>query len=150
VVFGFIAAFFGLMAMTGSTRSPRICSPRSGADYKRWPHVLNQTMVPLNMHRFVGELLLRGLSHRRGEWRYLKSTRDDDRSTTTGWGTSGCCGVRVPDPATGDWVRLPQGIESSPEAFHTIMLGDGAWVFNLLATYLAIMSLAATAYRASS
>jgi len=26
------------------------------------------------------------------------------------------------------------------------MLGDRAWVFNLLATYLAIMSLAATAY----
>jgi len=60
-------------------------------------------------------------------------------------GHFGLLWVRVPDPATGDWVRLPQGIGGSPEAF-TIMLGDRAWVFNLLATYLAIMSLAATAY----
>jgi len=58
-------------------------------------------------------------------------------------GHFGLLWVRVPDPATGDWVRLPQGYpRNSPEAFNTIMLGDRAWVFNLLATYLAIMSLA--------
>jgi cytochrome d ubiquinol oxidase subunit I len=36
--------------------------------------------------------------------------------------------------------------ESSPEAFNTIMLGDQAWHFNLLAIQIAVLSIAATAY----
>jgi len=46
VVFGFIAAFFGLMAMTMIDAVASYMLTPSGADYKRWPHVLNQTMVP--------------------------------------------------------------------------------------------------------
>src|SRR3712207_95309 len=36
--------------------------------------------------------------------------------------------------------------ESSPAAFDTIMIGEKSWVFNLLVIYLAIMSVASTAY----
>jgi cytochrome d ubiquinol oxidase subunit I len=36
--------------------------------------------------------------------------------------------------------------ESSPDAFETIMLGEKAWLFNLLMVELAIMGVASTAY----
>jgi cytochrome d ubiquinol oxidase subunit I len=36
--------------------------------------------------------------------------------------------------------------ESSPDSFNTIMLGDKSWVFNLLVLWIAVMSIASTAY----
>ena len=41
---------------------------------------LNQTMVPLNMHRFVGNFSYVGfLVAGWAGWRYLRTTREDDR-----------------------------------------------------------------------
>ena len=36
--------------------------------------------------------------------------------------------------------------ESAPDSFNTIMLGDKAWVFNLLVLWIAVLSIASTAY----
>src|SRR5919202_4545552 len=36
--------------------------------------------------------------------------------------------------------------ESSPDAFHTLMIGSKSWLFNLLVLWLTIMSVASTAY----
>jgi cytochrome d ubiquinol oxidase subunit I len=36
--------------------------------------------------------------------------------------------------------------ESAPDAFNTIMLGSKAWVFNLLVFWIAVLSIASTAY----
>src|SRR3712207_9334211 len=44
------------------------------------PIFLNQTMVPLNMHRFVGNFSYVGfLVAGWAGWRYLRTTREDDR-----------------------------------------------------------------------
>src|SRR5215207_7270327 len=114
VVFGFVAGFFGLMAMTmiDAVASYMLTPPEAPvSDVAR--NFLNQTMVPLNTHRFVGN------------FSYV--------------------GFLIIQPVIG--YGYLKGIrETSPAAFDTIMLGPKAWVFNFLAIWLTIMSVASTAY----
>jgi cytochrome d ubiquinol oxidase subunit I len=110
---------------------------------------LNQTMVPLNMHRFVGNFSYVGfLIAGWAGWRYLRTTREDDREYYDWmghWGLIWGFGFLIIQPVIG--YGYLKGIrESSPEAFNVIMLGSKAWVFNLLAIWLAVMSIASTAY----
>ena len=110
---------------------------------------LNQTMVPLNMHRFVGNFSYAGfLIAGWAGWRYLRTTREDDREYYDWmghWGLIWGFGFLIIQPVIG--YGYLKGIrETSPEAFNTIMLGDKAWVFNLLAIWLTVMSIASTAY----
>src|ERR671916_2828 len=84
VVFGFVAGFFGLMAMTMidavasfMLTPPEVDLASSEAVARSF---LNQTMVPLNMHRFVGNFSYVGfLVAGWAGWRYLRTTREDDR-----------------------------------------------------------------------
>lgn len=150
VVFGFVAGFMGLMAMTmiDGVASFMLTPAKSEAgDVART--FLNQTNVPLNMHRFVGNFSYAGfLIAGWGAWRYLHSTRESDREYYDWMGHFGIIwgfGFLIIQPIIG--YGYLKGIrESSPEAFNMIMLGDKAWVFNLLALWLAIMSIASTAY----
>ncbi len=150
VTFGFIAGFFGLMAMTMiDAVASYMLTPAEAPVTNVARTFLNQTMVPLNMHRFVGNFSYAGfLIAGWGAWRYLKSTREDDREYYDWMGHFGLLwgfGFLIIQPVIG--YGYLKGIrESSPEAFNTIMLGERSWVFNLLAMYLAIMSIAATAY----
>jgi cytochrome bd ubiquinol oxidase subunit I len=110
---------------------------------------LNQTNIPLNMHRFVGNLSYVGfLVAGWAGWRYLRTTREDEREYYDWmghWGLIWGFGFLIMQPIIG--YGYLKGIrESSPEAFDTIMIGDKSWVFNLLVLYLAIMSIASTAY----
>jgi cytochrome bd ubiquinol oxidase subunit I len=110
---------------------------------------LNQTMVPLNMHRFVGNFSYVGfLVAGWAGWRYLRTTREDDREYYDWmghWGLIWGFGFLIIQPVIG--YGYLKGIrETSPAAFDTIMLGDKAWVFNFLALWLTIMALASTAY----
>src|ERR687886_251108 len=152
VVFGFVAGFFGLMAMTmiDSVASFMLTPAEvtSQADLVA-RSFLNQTMVPLNMHRFIGNFSYAGfLIAGWAGFRYLRSTREDDREYFDWMGHFGLLwgfGFLIMQPIIG--YGYLKGIrESSPAAFNTIMLQDKAWVFNLLATWLAIMSIASTAY----
>jgi cytochrome d ubiquinol oxidase subunit I len=110
---------------------------------------LNQTMVPLNMHRFVGNFSYVGFMVAGwAAWRYLRSTREEDREYYDWmghWGLIWGFGFLILQPVIG-YGYLKAIRESSPEAFETIMLGDKAWVFNLLVTWIAILSIASTAY----
>jgi cytochrome bd ubiquinol oxidase subunit I len=150
VVFGFVAGFFGLMAMTmiDAVASYMLTPPEAPvSDVAR--NFLNQTMVPLNMHRFVGNFSYVGfLVAGWAGWRYLRTTREDDREYYDWmghWGLIWGFGFLIIQPVIG--YGYLKGIrESSPEAFNTIMLGDKSWVFNLLAIWLAVMSIASTAY----
>jgi cytochrome bd ubiquinol oxidase subunit I len=150
VVFGFVAGFFGLMAMTmiDAVASFMLTPPEAQVnDVART--FLNQTNIPLNMHRFVGNLSYVGfLVAGWAGWRYLRTTREDEREYYDWmghWGLIWGFGFLIMQPIIG--YGYLKGIrESSPEAFDTIMIGDKSWVFNLLVLYLAIMSIASTAY----
>jgi cytochrome d ubiquinol oxidase subunit I len=150
VVFGFVAGFFGLMAMTMiDAVASFMLTPAEAPVNDVARTFLNQTNVPLNMHRFVGNLSYVGfLVAGWAGWRYLRTTREDDREYYDWMGHFGLIwgfGFLIMQPIIG--YGYLKGIrESSPDAFDTIMIGDKAWVFNLLVIWLAIMSIASTAY----
>jgi cytochrome bd ubiquinol oxidase subunit I len=150
VVFGLVAGFFGLMAMTmiDAVASYMLTPPEAPvSDVAR--NFLNQTMVPLNMHRFVGNFSYVGfLIAGWAGWRYLRTTREDDREYYDWmghWGLIWGFGFLIIQPVIG--YGYLKGIrETSPEAFNVIMLGSKSWVFNLLVIWIAVMSIASTAY----
>ena len=150
IVFGFIAGFMGLMAMTMiDAVASYMLTPAAAPVGDVARTFLNQTNVPLNMHRFIGNFSYAGfLIAGWGAWRYLRSTRDDDREYYDWMGHFGIIwgfGFLIIQPVIG--YGYLKGIrESSPQAFETIMLGSQAWLFNLLALWLTVMSIAATAY----
>lgn len=150
VVFGFIAGFFGLMAMTMiDAVASYMLTPAEAPVNDVARTFLNQTNVPLNMHRFVGNFSYAGfLIAGWGAWRYLRSTRDDDREYYDWMGHFGLIwgfGFLILQPVIG--YGYLKGIrESSPEAFDTIMLGDKSWLFLLLMIWVAVMSIASVAY----
>jgi cytochrome bd ubiquinol oxidase subunit I len=152
VVFGFIAGFFGLMAMTmidavaSFMLTPAEVTTQSELVARSF---LNQTMVPLNMHRFIGNFSYAGfLIAGWGAWRYLRTTRESEREYYDWMGHFGLIwgfGFLIMQPVIG--YGYLKGIrESAPESFNTIMLGDKAWVFNLLVFWIAVLSIASTAY----
>ena len=141
VVFGLVAGFFGPDGDDDDRRRRLLhAHPGRGAaagDVAR--NFLNQTMVPLNMHRFVGNFSYAGfLIAGWAGWRYLRTTREDDREYYDWmghWGLIWGFGFLIIQPVIG--YGYLKGIrETSPAAFNTIMLGDKAWVFNLLALWL--------------
>jgi cytochrome bd ubiquinol oxidase subunit I len=152
VVFGFVAGFFGLMAMTmidavaSFMLTPAEVTSEASLVARSF---LNQTMVPLNMHRFVGNFSYAGfLIAGWAGWRYLRTAREDDREYYDWMGHFGLLwgfGFLIMQPVIG--YGYLKGIrESSPDSFNTIMLGDKSWVFNLLVIWIAVMSIASTAY----
>jgi cytochrome bd ubiquinol oxidase subunit I len=152
VVFGFIAGFFGLMAMTmidavaSFMLTPAEVTTEASLVARSF---LNQTMVPLNMHRFVGNFSYAGfLIAGWAGWRYLRTTREDDREYYDWMGHFGLLwgfGFLIIQPVIG--YGYLKGIrESAPDSFNTIMLGSKAWVFNLLVIWIAVLSIASTAY----
>src|SRR5919107_4842381 len=110
---------------------------------------LNPTFVPLNMHRFVGNISYAGfLVAGFAAIRYLRSTREDDREYYDWmghWGLIWGFGFVLLQPLIG-YGYLKSIRESAPEAFETIMLGSKSWLFLLLMTWIAIMTMASTAY----
>jgi cytochrome bd ubiquinol oxidase subunit I len=106
-------------------------------------------MVPLNMHRFVGNFSYAGfLIAGWAGWRYLRVTQEEDREYYDWlghWGLLWGFGFLIMQPIIG-YGYLKSIRESSPEAFDTIMIGDKAWLFNLLVVWLGIMGVASTAY----
>jgi cytochrome d ubiquinol oxidase subunit I len=150
VVFGFVAGFFGLMAMTMIDGVASFMLTPAEAQVNDVARTfLNQTNIPLNMHRFVGNFSYVGfLVAGWAGWRYLRTTREDEREYYDWmghWGLLWGFGFLIMQPIIG--YGYLKGIrESSPSAFETIMIGDKSWVFNLLVIWLAIMSIASTAY----
>src|ERR671911_1290806 len=150
VTFGMIAGFFGLMAMTMiDAVASYMLTPAEHPATDVARTFLNQTMIPLNIHRFVGNFSYAGfLIAGWGAWRYLRSTREDDREYYDWmghWGLIWGFGFLIMQPVIG--YGYLKGIrESAPGAFNTIMLGEKSWVFNLLVIWLAVMSIASTAY----
>jgi cytochrome bd ubiquinol oxidase subunit I len=126
VTFGMIAGFFGLMAMTMiDAVASYMLTPAEHPATDVARTFLNQTMIPLNIHRFVDD---REYYDWMGHWGLI-------------WGF----GFLILQPVMG-YGYLKSIRESSPEAFETIMLGSKSWLFLLLMVWIAVMTLASTAY----
>ena len=150
VVFGFVAGGIGLIQMTMiNVIASYMLTPSEAPVTDVARTYLNPTFVPLNMHRFVGNLSYVGfLIAGWAGWRYLRSTSEDDREYYDWMGHFGLLwgfGFLLLQPIIG-YGYLKAIRESSPEAFNTIMLGDKSWLFILLMIELAIMGIASVAY----
>jgi cytochrome d ubiquinol oxidase subunit I len=101
------------------------------------------------MHRFVGNFSYAGfLIAGWAAYRYLSAKREDDREYYDWmghWGLIWGFGFLIMQPIIG-YGYLKSIRESAPDAFNTIMLGEKAWLFNILMVELAIMGVASTAY----
>src|SRR4028119_1075770 len=81
VVFGFIAGFFGLMAMTMiDAVASYMLTPAEAPATDVARTLLTPTQGPATMHRFAGHVAHAGfLIAGWGAFKYLKSTREEDR-----------------------------------------------------------------------
>jgi cytochrome bd ubiquinol oxidase subunit I len=150
VVFGFVAGSIGLFQMTMiNVVASYMLTPSAAPVTDVARTYLNPTFVPLNMHRFVGNFSYAGfLIAGWAAYRYLSAKREDDREYYDWmghWGLLWGFGFLIMQPIIG-YGYLKSIRESAPDAFNTIMLGDKAWLFNLLMVWLAIMGVASTAY----
>jgi cytochrome d ubiquinol oxidase subunit I len=150
VTFGLVAGFFGVVQMTMiNAIAGYMLTPAEAPVTDVARTFLNQSTVPLTMHRFVGNFSYAGfLIAGWAAWRYLRTTREDDREYYDWmghWGLIWGFGFLILQPVIG-YGYLKSIREGAPEAFETIMLGDKSWVFLLLMTWIAIMSIASTAY----
>jgi cytochrome d ubiquinol oxidase subunit I len=150
VVFGFVAGGIGLFQMTMiDAVASYMLTPSEAPVTDVARTYLNPTFVPLNMHRFVGNFSYAGfLIAGWAAYRYLSVKREDDREYYDWmghWGLLWGFGFLIMQPVIG-YGYLKSIRESSPAAFNTIMLGEKAWLFNLLMVELAIMGIASTAY----
>src|SRR5215213_6918372 len=150
VVFGFVAGGIGLFQMTMiDAVASYMLTPSEAPVTDVARTYLNPTCVPLNMHRFVGNFSYAGfLIAGWAAYRYLSAKREDDREYYDWmghWGLLWGFGFLIMQPVIG-YGYLKSIRESSPDAFNTIMLGTKAWVFNLVMIWIAIMTLASTAY----
>ena len=150
VVFGFVAGSIGLIQMTLiDAVASYMLTPSEAPVTDIARTYLNPTFVPLNMHRFVGNFSYAGfLIAGWAGWRYLRTTREDDREYYDWMGHFGLLwgfGFLIMQPVIG-YGYLKSIRESAPDSFNTIMLGDKAWLFNLVMVELAIMGIASTAY----
>jgi cytochrome bd ubiquinol oxidase subunit I len=150
VVIGFMAAMLVIAQFTFiNVVGSYLLTPPASEAADVAASYLNPTFLPLNMHRFVGNISYAGfLVAGWGALRYLRSTREEDREYYDWmghWGLVWGFGFLLLQPFIG-YGYLKAIREHNPEAFDYIMLGEKSWLFNLLAIELAIMSVAAVAY----
>jgi cytochrome d ubiquinol oxidase subunit I len=150
VVFGFMAGLFGLAQQTFiNVVGSYMLTPSEAPATNVGATFLNPTFVPLNMHRFVGNLSYVGfLIAGWAAWRYLKSTSENDREYYDWMGHFGLLwgfGFLLLQPIIG-YGYLKSIREHNPAAFDYLMVGEKSWLFNLLAIELAVMGIASVAY----
>lgn len=150
VVIGFMAAMLVIAQFTFiNVVGSYLLTPALGSATNVAATYINPTFLPLNMHRFVGNISFAGfLVAGYGAFRYLRSTREDNREYYDWmghWGLVWGFGFLLLQPFIG-YGYLKAIREHNAEAFDYIMLGEKSWLFNLLAIELAIMGVAAVAY----
>src|SRR5215217_251629 len=150
VVLGFTAAilFLGQMTFINALGS-YLLTPALAAANNVGATYMNPTFIPLNMHRFVGNISFAGfLVAGFAALRYLRSTQEEDREFFDWmghWALVWGFGFLLLQPIIG-FGYMKSIREQNTAAFEYIMLGDKSWLFNLLAIELAIMGVASVAY----
>jgi cytochrome d ubiquinol oxidase subunit I len=151
IAMGFMTALFLVAQMTFiDVVGSYMMTPTEGAPPTDvgWTF-LNPTFMPLNMHRFVGNLSYAGfLIAGWAAWRYLRSTSEGDREYYDWmghWGLMWGFGFLLLQPVVG-FGYFKEIREHNDAAFTYLMLGDKSWLFNLLMIWLGIMSVTSVAY----
>ncbi|QYJ15756.1 hypothetical protein Rxycam_01584 [Rubrobacter xylanophilus DSM 9941] len=150
VVFGFMAGLFGLAQQTFiNVVGSYMLTPSEAPATNVGATFLNPTFVPLNMHRFIGNISFVGfLVAGWAAWRYLRSAGEEDREYYDWmghWGMVWGFGFLLLQPIIG-YGYLKSIREHNPAAFDYLMAGEKSWLFNLLAIELAMMGIAGVAY----
>lgn len=151
VVLGFMAAMLVVLQFTliNVVASYMLTPSLGGSATNVAATYLNPTFVPLNMHRFVGNISFVGfvVAGFAGV-RYLRSTREEDREFFDWmghWALIWGFGFLLLQPVIG-YGYMKSIREHNTAAFDYIMLGDKSWLFNLLGLELAVMGIASVAY----
>ena len=150
VVLGFTAAvlFLGQMTFINALGS-YLLTPALAAANNVGATYFNPTFLALNMHRFVGNLSYAGfLVAGFAALRYLRSTREGDREFFDWmghWGLVWGFGFLLLQPFIG-FGYLKAIREHNAAAFDYIMVGEKAWLFELLTIGLGVMGVASVAY----
>ncbi|WP_273886537.1 cytochrome ubiquinol oxidase subunit I [Rubrobacter naiadicus] len=150
IVFGLVAGGVGLVQMTMiDVVASYMLTPSEAPIQDVARTYLDPTFIPLNMHRFVGNFSYVGfLIAGWAGWRYLRSTKQEDREYYDWmghWGLLWGFGFMLLQPVIG-YGYLKAIREASPKAFDVMMLGNEAWHFNLLMLLLAILGISSVAY----
>jgi cytochrome bd ubiquinol oxidase subunit I len=150
VVIGFMAAMLVVAQITFiNVVGSYLLTPSLASADNVAATYLNPTFLPLNMHRFVGNISFAGfLVAGAAGLLYLRSTRVGDREFYDWmghWGLVWGFGFLLLQPFIG-YGYLKAIREHNPAAFEYIMVGEKSWLFNLLAIELAIMGVASVAY----
>jgi cytochrome d ubiquinol oxidase subunit I len=151
VVLGFMAAMLVILQFTLiNVVASYMLTPSVGGEATNVAATyLNPTFVPLNMHRFVGNISFAGfVVAGYAAVRYLRSTREEDREFFDWmghWSLVWGFGFLLLQPVIG-YGYMKTIREHNTAAFDYIMLGDKSWLFNMLGIELAIMGVASVAY----
>ncbi len=150
VIFGFMTGLLGVTQMTliNVIGAYMLTPSQASANSVGWTF-LNPTYMPLNMHRFAGNLSFAGfLIAGWAAWRYLRSIQESDREYYDWmghWGLIWGFGFLLLQPLLG-YGYMKEIREHSPVTFDYLMTGDKAWLFNLLMIEVSIMAVASVAY----
>lgn len=151
VTIGFMAAMLVILQFTliNVVASYMLTPSLGGSATNVAATYLNPTFVPLNMHRFVGNISFVGFVVAGfAAVRYLRSTREEDREFFDWmghWSLVWGFGFLLLQPVIG-YGYMKTIREHNTAAFEYIMLGDKSWLFNVLGLELAIMGVASVAY----
>jgi cytochrome bd ubiquinol oxidase subunit I len=150
VVMGFMTAMLLIAQMTFiNVVGSYLLTPALSTANNVAATYMNATFIPLNMHRFVGNISYAGfLIAGYAALRYLRSTRESDREYYDWmghWGLVWGFGFLLLQPFIG-FGYLKSIREHNSMAFEYIMQGDKAWLFELLTIFLAVMGVTSVAY----
>lgn len=150
VVIGFMAAMFLTAQMTFiNVVASYLLTPSDSAANNVGATFMNATFIPLNMHRFVGNISYAGfLIAGYAALRYLRSTTESNREYYDWmghWGILWGFGFFLLQPFIG-YGYLKSIREHNTPAFDYIMQGDKSWLFNMLAMLLGIISVTSVSY----
>jgi cytochrome d ubiquinol oxidase subunit I len=150
VVMGFMTAMLLIAQMTFiNVVGSYLLTPALSTANNVAATYMNPTFIPLNMHRFVGNISYAGfLIAGYAALRYLRSTRESDREYYDWmghWGLVWGFGFLLLQPFIG-FGYLKSIREHNSVAFDYIMQGDKAWLFELLTIFLAVMGVTSVAY----
>ena len=150
IIIGLMTGLFGLAQMTfiNVVASYMLTPTAAPATNVGWTF-FNPTYMPLEMHRFVGNISYAGfLIAGWGAYRYLRSTGEDDRryyDWMGHWGIAWGFGFLILQPIIGyDYMKEIRA--HNPQAFQYLMMGDKTFLFNLLMIELLVMSVCSAAY----
>jgi len=150
VALGFTAVilFIGQMTFINVVGS-YLLTPALSAAQNVGATYFNPTFIALNMHRFVGNMSFAGFVVAGfAALAYLRSTRESNREFydwAGHWGLVWGFGFLLLQPFIG-FGYLKAIREHNAAAFDYIMVGDKAWLFELLTLFLGVMSVASVAY----